>query len=88
MPIASTLRVSPTFQSLLFIDELLEDAAALLVIFKLVEARAGRREQHHIAGLRGTQRLRSPRWPAFRRSGWETTPRSCDSILSAAEPMV
>src|SRR5580704_1301160 len=35
-----------------FTDELLEDASAVLVIFKLVEARAGGRQQHGVAGLR------------------------------------
>ena len=37
------------------LDELLEHAATMFIIFKLVEAGAGRREQHDIAGLRGAR---------------------------------
>ena len=32
-------------------DALLEDAPAMLIIFKLVKAGACRRQQHHVAGL-------------------------------------
>src|SRR5271170_3693959 len=37
----------------MFLHELLEDAAAMLVILKLIKAGAGRRQQNHISGTRG-----------------------------------
>ena len=37
-----------------FVDKFLEDAAAVLVAFKLVEAGAGGRQQDHFAGVRGS----------------------------------
>src|SRR6266481_4757665 len=46
--------------------KLLENAPALLVIFELVEAGAGRCEQHNISGLR-----------AFRRELDSTSKRAC-----------
>ena len=45
-----------------FADELFEDASAVLVIFKLIEARAGWREQNGVAGLRASRgNLHGPR---------------------------
>src|SRR5579859_127717 len=38
-----------------FVHELLEDAAAMFVILKLIEAGAGGREQNNVAGLRGAR---------------------------------
>src|SRR5271154_3185443 len=36
----------------MFLHEFLKDAAAMLVVLKLVKARAGRRKQNHVSGAR------------------------------------
>ena len=38
-----------------FLNKLLEDAAAMFVIFELVKAGAGRREKNDVAGMRGVR---------------------------------
>ena len=81
------LRVLPYLPASRFVHEFLENAAAVFVAFKLVEAGAGRGQQHHVARMsRGSGGV-----TALSRVSQEwivTTPRRCDSIFAAAEPMV
>ena len=49
-------------------DQLLEDAAAMLVIFKLIEAGAGRRQQNGVARPRAFEGQLPRRAPAFPRA--------------------
>ena len=68
-------------------DEFLENAAAVFVAFKLIEAGAGRGQQHDVAGMCGRGGVLTA-LSRVSQEWMETTPRSCDSILAAAEPMV
>ncbi len=68
-------------------DELLEHAPAVLVIFKLIEAGAGRRQQHGVSRPRRAARRFPRRAPAFRRAPRESRRPDRASILSAAPPI-
>ncbi len=59
----------PDFPAAPLVDQFLEDAAAVLVAFELVEAGAGGREQHHFAGMGGGSCGADGACRAFRRSG-------------------
>ncbi len=60
---------------------------AMLVVFKLVEARTGGRKQNHFTG-RAADAAAFTALSRVPQEWIEITPRSCDSIFSAAEPMV
>ena len=67
-------------------DQIFEDPSAMFVIVELIEAGAGRSQQHHVAAVAASlaRFTAASSVPALTIS----VPLACDSIFAAAAPMV